>query len=132
MRIIKRLSLIIGILFIFSCEQEKETNQLNSATVYSGGDIITMTGDSATYVESIVVNNGRIQFVGTKNEAVVFAGKGHQFIDLKGRTMLPGFIDAHAHFSNFSSQAIGAQILPPPDAVANNISEASFVFGVNA
>jgi hypothetical protein len=35
--------------------------------------------------------------------------------------MLPGFIDAHAHFSNFSSQAIGAQILPPPDAGANNI-----------
>ena len=73
MRIIKRLSLIIGILFIFSCEQEKETNQLNSATVYSGGDIITMAGDSPNYVESIVVNNGRIQFVGTKNEAVVFS-----------------------------------------------------------
>jgi predicted amidohydrolase YtcJ len=122
MRIIKRLSLIIGILFIFSCEQEKETNQLNSATVYSGGDIITMAGDSPNYVESIVVNNGRIQFVGTKNEALVFAGKGHHFIDLKGRTMLPGFIDAHAHFSNFSSQAIGAQILPPPDAGANNMT----------
>ena len=36
--------------------------------------------------------------------------------------MLPGFIDAHAHFSNFSSQAIGAQILPPPDAGANNMA----------
>ena len=35
--------------------------------------------------------------------------------------MLPGLIDAHAHFGNFSSQAIGAQILPPPDAGAKNI-----------
>jgi predicted amidohydrolase YtcJ len=34
---------------------------------------------------------------------------------------LPGFIDAHAHFAGFPSQSIGAQILPPPDAGANNI-----------
>jgi hypothetical protein len=34
---------------------------------------------------------------------------------------VPGFIDGHAHFSNFSAQAIGAQILPPPDAGAKDI-----------
>jgi predicted amidohydrolase YtcJ len=32
------------------------------------------------------------------------------------KNLLPGFIDGHAHFANFSAQAIGAQILPPPDA----------------
>jgi cytosine/adenosine deaminase-related metal-dependent hydrolase len=37
------------------------------------------------------------------------------------KTLLPGFIDGHAHFANFSAQAIGAQILPPPDAGAKNI-----------
>ncbi|MDP5081248.1 MAG: amidohydrolase, partial [Winogradskyella sp.] len=31
------------------------------------------------------------------------------------------FIDGHAHFANFAAQAIGAQILPPPDAGAKNI-----------
>lgn len=35
--------------------------------------------------------------------------------------MLPGFIDAHSHIANFGAQALGAIILPPPDANANNI-----------
>lgn len=118
----QNLTLIIGILTVFSCTQNKGTNQLNTATVYSGGDIITMVGVSPTYAEAIVINNGKIQFVGAESEALLFAGKDHSLIDLKGKTMLPGFIDAHAHFSNFSSQAIGAQILPPPDAGANNIA----------
>ena len=90
-------------------------------TVYYGGDILTMKGDSPEYVEAVVEREGRIIFTGSKADAMKrFEGKAEEH-DLNGKTMLPGFIDAHAHFSNFSSQAIGAQILPPPDAGANNI-----------
>lgn len=121
MNTLHRLTLFIGILFIFSCNQDKKNEQLKSGTVYSGGDIITMVGDSATYAEAIVVDDGHIQFMGSFKEAREFAGNEHKLIDLNGKTMLPGFIDAHAHFASFSAQAIGAQILPPPDAGANNI-----------
>ncbi|MEQ8715192.1 MAG: amidohydrolase [Cyclobacteriaceae bacterium] len=96
-------------------------DQQDYATVYSGGDIITMVGDSPEYVEAIVVKNRKIEFVGSSSEAMKYAGNGHKMIDLEGKTMLPGFIDGHAHFSFFSVQAIGAQILPPPDAGAKNI-----------
>ena len=37
-------------------------------------------------------------------------------IDLDGKTMLPGFIDGHAHFGNFGLQDVAAQLLAPPDA----------------
>ncbi len=40
---------------------------------------------------------------------------------LKEKHFLPGFIDGHAHFSSFATQAIGAQILPSPDAKADDI-----------
>ncbi|MDC3387993.1 amidohydrolase [Flavobacteriaceae bacterium] len=91
-------------------------------TLYHGGEIITMAGDSPTYLEAVVQREGRIIYTGNKADALKrFEGKA-ELVDLKGKTMLPGFIDAHAHFSNFSSQAIGAQILPPPDAGANNIT----------
>jgi len=90
--------------------------------LYHGGDIVTMAGDTPSYVEAVVQREGKIVFTGSKADALVrFEGKADQ-VDLQGKTMLPGFIDAHAHFSNFSSQAIGAQILPPPDAGANNIA----------
>ncbi len=90
-------------------------------TLYYGGDILTMEGDSPSYVEAIVQREGQIIFTGTKADALKrFKGKAEE-VDLQGNTMVPGLIDGHAHFGNFSSQAIGAQILPPPDAGANNI-----------
>lgn len=90
-------------------------------TIYYGGDILTMEGDSPSYVEAIVQREGQIIFTGTKADALKrFKGKAEE-VDLQGKTMMPGLIDGHAHFGNFSSQAIGAQILPPPDAGANNI-----------
>jgi predicted amidohydrolase YtcJ len=80
-----------------------------------------MKGDLPKYVEALVVNGGKITFVGSLSEAKENAAEGHKYIDLNGKTLLPGFIDGHAHFSSFSSQAIGAQILPPPDAGAKDI-----------
>lgn len=115
----KSVLLILGIVFLFSCKESKKKK--NTATVYFGGDIITMAGDTPEYAEALVINDGKIIFVGASDEAIDLAGKGHKMINLNGKTMLPGFIDGHAHFANFSAQAIGAQLLPPPDAGAKDI-----------
>ena len=73
--------------------------------------------------ESFIKEIGdKIDFVGSLAQAKKQAAHGAELIDLKGRTLLPGFIDGHAHFSAFSVQAIGAQILPPPDAGAKDIA----------
>ena len=97
----------------------------NSAafTIYHNGNIITMAGPKAVYVQSVVVHEGKIVYVGTYEEARKRFGKNAESFDLKEKTMLPGFIDAHAHFGSFSAQAIGAHILPPPDAGASTIPE---------
>ena len=119
------------VLLILSCEnntsKEKESTPVAEPyklqqTLYHGGDIITMAGEEPKYVEAVVQREGQIIFTGSKADALArFEGKA-EIVDLKGKTMLPGFIDGHAHFGNFSSQSIGAQILPPPDAGANNIA----------
>ncbi len=121
MNCLRFISLVFLISINISCNQNTVRDQYDSTTVYSGGDIITMVGNSPEYVEAIVVKNRKIEFVGSSSEAMKYAGNGHKMIDLEGKTMLPGFIDGHAHFSFFSVQAIGAQILPPPDAGAKNI-----------
>jgi predicted amidohydrolase YtcJ len=91
------------------------------ASLYYGGKILTMAGDKPQYVEAIVVSEKKITFVGSKEQALANAGEDHVSIDLAGKTLMPGFIDGHAHFSNFAAQAIGAQLLPPPDAGAKDI-----------
>ena len=80
-----------------------------------------MEGDSANYAESIVVKDGKIIFVGTKDEAMKAAGDGHTMVDLEGKTLLPGFVDGHAHFAGFGAQAVGANLLASPDGYVNDI-----------
>ena len=114
----------LGLLFIFSqilisCSAP-ETIQ-SPATMYFGGDILTMDGPIPEYADALLVRDGRIEYVGSEEEAMRLAGKGHEMVDLKGKTLLPGFIDGHAHFGNFGLQAVGAQLLAPPDATCKDI-----------
>src|SRR5690554_1472377 len=116
--------LLLVLIFCASCKEknnDENTTNLSQATVYYGGDILTMEGESPEYAEALVVRDGKIEFVGDSKQAMEIAGAGHIMTDLKGKTLIPGLIDGHAHFSMFSTQAIGAQILPPPDAEAKDI-----------
>ncbi len=76
---------------------EKATAGNAISTMYYGGDIITMEGDSAQYAEAVVVTDGKIAFVGPKEEAMKMAGNGHEMVDLQGKTMMPGLIEQHLH-----------------------------------
>ena len=108
----------VVLLAFAACNNAPQTNKANNdstkATMYYGGDIITMEGDSATYAESIVVKDGKIIFVGGKDEAMKAAGDGHNMIDLQGKTMLPGFIDGHSHLLTIADGTMQANLSPAP------------------
>ena len=91
------LSIILLITAGSACGDQDQSGADNvDATLYYGGDILTMEGDEAQYVEAVVVEAGKIAFVGSRAEAekeFAYAQK----LDLAGRTLLPGFIDAHGH-----------------------------------
>lgn len=114
------LLVILACIFFHACNSTSSESNIQ-LTIYTGGDILTMVGDEPTYAEALLVKGDKIAFVGSKKEAKSQAGRNHQTIDLKGNTLVPGLIDGHAHFANFAIQAIGAQILPPPDAGAKDI-----------
>ena len=68
-------------------------------TLYLGGPILTMDGPTPAYVEAVAVKGGRIQFAGSEAEALRHKGSETKIRNLGGHTMLPGFIDAHSHFT---------------------------------
>ena len=68
-------------------------------TLYLGGPIITMDGDTPQTVEAVLTKGDRIAFAGSEKQARAAAGDGAVVHDLNGATMLPGFIDAHSHFT---------------------------------
>jgi predicted amidohydrolase YtcJ len=113
-------------LFLVSCKKEgniKETeNESGNATMYFNGDILTMEGSNASYAEALVVKDGKILFVGSKDEAMKQAGEGHSMVDLEGKTILPGFLDAHSHYMNSLSVANQCQLYAPPSGQAKDVA----------
>jgi predicted amidohydrolase YtcJ len=75
---------------VFAAAQSRPALILYNARIY--------TVDPAKPVASAVVIRGdRVAFVGSDAEARVFAGKGAVSRDMEGRTVFPGFADAHIH-----------------------------------
>lgn len=68
-------------------------------TLYHGGKIITMT--KKMYAEAIVTNDDTIVFKGTLKSAKRFlANKTYNTVNLNNCTLMPSFIEAHAHFND--------------------------------
>jgi predicted amidohydrolase YtcJ len=92
-----------------------------AATVYSGGDILTMVGDRPTYAEALVERDGRILQVGPLAEALRLAGPGARRVNLAGRTLLPGFIDAHGHLPDYVTTWGRPDLSPPPVGTVKSV-----------
>lgn len=128
----KKINYLFVLLILFtSCKKnEKSESTNNNAVVYYNGDIITMEGNEPTYAEAVVVKDGKILFVGKKDEAMKQAGEGHIMKDLEGKTLLPAFLDGHGHFYNVGFTASCANLLPPPDGPAKDFE--SIIATMNA
>jgi predicted amidohydrolase YtcJ len=89
--------------------------------ILSGGPILTME-PAQPRAEAIAIAEGRILAVGSRAEVMAHAGPATRQIDLAGRTLLPGFIDAHGHFAN-ALQVVGwANIQRPPAGPVTSIA----------
>jgi hypothetical protein len=71
--------------------------------------------DEAMRAEAIAERDGQIVAVGSQAEVMKLRGKDTQLIDLNGRALLPGFVDAHGHVVMGGLQALSANLLAPPD-----------------
>lgn len=64
--------------------------------IVHNGTIYTLN-DAHPVVQAVVVRGDSIVYVGDLAGAEVFKGEKTEIIDLKGRTMTPGFIEGHGH-----------------------------------
>jgi predicted amidohydrolase YtcJ len=70
--------------------------RMNDLDLIIEGNILTMSG-SQPRVEAIGVKNGLIAVTGAMAEVEVKAGNRTRHLNVKDRTVLPGFIDTHVH-----------------------------------
>jgi predicted amidohydrolase YtcJ len=92
--------------------------------VFLGGSV--WTGDPANpSATAVAVKGGRIVAVGSDDDVASFVGSATRVVALDGRTLLPGFIDAHTHFldGGFKLAGVDLRNADTPEEFARRIGD---------
>ena len=92
----------------------------NGLLVY-GGPILTMQGMQPSYVDAMLIQDGKIRYTGTLSEAEKLAPHAKR-LNLNNKTVIPGIIDAHSHLNSVGMQQTVANLYPPPDGKVVSIA----------
>ncbi len=111
--------MIIGFTLSGCVTSPNET--VSAEKLFYGGPILTMEGMTPEYVEALLVKDGKIVYAGPKKQAESLIEARAQYIDLKNRTLLPSFIDAHSHVNMVGFHQMVANLYPAPDGQVSDI-----------
>ena len=92
---------------------------LHADTILTGGTIITID-DAKPRAEAVAFRHGRILAVGAAADLAGVRGPRTRVVPLGGRTVIPGFHDAHDHMAGFGLQLTMVDLHQPaaPDVDA--------------
>ncbi len=121
------LLITISIFFLLSCSINTATleNSDNRAKtkLFINGKIYTVN-EKQPWADAVLVDEkGVIKFVGSNDEAKKQATKDAEIIDLKGKMMMPGIHDVHAHPLEAMSPFAGTCVLDSEETDAENFIE---------
>lgn len=109
------------VLLLGSCTKTPPAEQA-ADIIYSGGDIVTIN-DSQPSAEALAVKDRKIFAVGSKADLAKYKGNATKMIDLKGKTVIPGFFDAHSHLFLSTLSSVGADLYPPPMGTVDSMEK---------
>lgn len=120
--------LLLSTMLLGACTDEPATHIGATATlpdsvadsVYIGEHIISMTGSNPG---AVAVRGDRIVATGSAQEITPLIGESTRVIELGEQALLPGFIDAHGHFSALARTADYVDLSPPPVGGAESIAD---------
>ena len=92
------------------------------AVLYRGGPILTLDG-TGQVAEALGTEGDRIAAVGSEPEFLSWArDRGARVVELRGRTLVPGFIDAHGHFPGTGLFALFVDLQSPPGGPVEDLA----------
>lgn len=82
--------------------------------VFVNGNILTMDA-AGSIASSLVMEGERIVAVGSRDDISEYINNGAELVDLAGKTMMPGFYDAHGHFFMYAeARGFSEDLNSPP------------------
>ncbi len=133
--------LLLGLIVVVGILALQRPDPLPSQA-FVNGTVLTMDADHRQ-VEAVLLEGARIIALGSSEEILAQSSDETVIHDLAGKTLMPGFIDAHGHFPmsgmetfalNLGSPPIGgvtsiAQLLDQISRQADQVSAGEWVFG---
>ena len=118
------LGLTLGLVACGSPDTDAPATEVTNVAdaVYLNGKIITVD-DENPKAQAVAIKDGKIIYVGDVRGSKPFTAESTRQIDLQGKTMVPGFVDAHGHVVSAGLQAASANLLPLPDGPVNSFAE---------
>ena len=81
---------------VSSCKfREKVSLVVHHANIYT-------VNDGFDTAQAMAINDGKILAIGS-NDDILKRYEGEETVDAKGKTIFPGFIDAHCHFTGYAT-----------------------------
>lgn len=109
-------------IFVFLVPIISASRLPSNGVIYFNGQILTMD-DKNSVAEALFIRGDRIVDVGRNEEILKRKDIFTTLVDLQGRAMVPGFVDAHSHFPGTGLKVIMADLNSPPIGDIHNIKE---------
>jgi predicted amidohydrolase YtcJ len=104
----------------------RSSGRATAELIFTGGQVHTVNA-SNDIVEAVAVDRGHILAVGSTAEIRALSGPGTREVELRGRSLLPGFIDAHCHLTGLGMSMVSidckAPGMPSIEALQTAVSE---------
>lgn len=119
-----RLAFAVAMIFLFSSVSVYAQQPAFAELVIVHGHVWTVDPENPR-AEAVAVRDGRIVAVGSEREIAKWIGPATKTIDAQGKSVLPGFIDAHVHFSSGGGEISGVHLRDAntPQEFARRIGE---------
>lgn len=98
-RIRAAFTLLMACLVLNACGPAGMPREPDQLTIYHNGVVLTIEANQPT-AEATAIRGDSIVAVGTDQQVLALEEDQTTVIDLDGRTLMPGFVDAHTHVFN--------------------------------
>ena len=89
--------------------------------IFRGGPVLTLDADNQV-AEALAIIDEEIAAVGSEQSVLRLRGPDTEVVDLAGRTLLPGFIDAHGHLTLLARYTQMVNVSSPPVGPVQDIA----------
>ena len=93
-----------------------------SDIIFTNGDVITFD-DKRPLAQAVAVKGSKIIAVGKSKDILArWKSEGTEVVDLAGKTLVPGFVDAWGQMSRLGLYSVAAQLQSPPEGPVTDVN----------